>query len=71
MSRTPLPQLRVFAFKDVVRFVRKFRVSDDGIWRVVHSRPDADPFVATREAGDYTSTESRGQERALVVAVGC
>ena len=42
MSITPLPQLRVFAFKDVVRFARKFRVSDDGIWRVVHSRPDAD-----------------------------
>ncbi len=42
MSSTPPPQLRVFAFKDVVRFARKFHISDDGIWSVVRSQPDAD-----------------------------
>jgi len=42
VSITPPPQLRVFAFKDVVRFARKFHISDDGIWSVVHSQPDAD-----------------------------
>jgi hypothetical protein len=35
MSNAP-PQLRVFAFKDVVRFARKFHIS------VVRSQPDAD-----------------------------
>ena len=42
MSNTPPPRLRVFAFKDVVRFARKFHISDDGIWDVVRSKPDAD-----------------------------
>jgi len=42
MSNTPPPQLRVFAFKDVVRFARKFHIPDDGIWDVVLSKPDAD-----------------------------
>lgn len=42
MPKTPPPQLRVFAFKDVVRFARRFHISDDGIWDVVRSQPDAD-----------------------------
>ena len=42
MSNTPPPQLRVFAFKDVVRFARKFHIPDDGIWDVMRSQPDAD-----------------------------
>ncbi len=42
MSNAPSPQFRVFAFKDVVRFARKFRVPDDGILDVVRSQPDAD-----------------------------
>ena len=42
MSSTPPPQFRVFAFKDVVRFTRKFDIPDKGIWDVVRSQPDAD-----------------------------
>src|SRR5271166_1368133 len=42
MSNTPPSQLRVFAFKDVVRFGRKFHISDKGIWDMVRSQPDAD-----------------------------
>jgi hypothetical protein len=42
MSNTPPAQLRVFAFKDVVRFSRRFRIPDEGIWDVVRSQPDAD-----------------------------
>ena len=36
------PQLRVFAFKDVVRFARKFHISDEGVWDILRSQPDAD-----------------------------
>jgi hypothetical protein len=42
MSNTLPSQLRVFAFKDVVRFGRKFHISDKGIWDMVRSQPDAD-----------------------------
>lgn len=42
MSNTPPLLFRVFAFKDVVRFARKFDVPDKGIWDVVRSQPDAD-----------------------------
>ena len=42
ISNTPPAQLRVFAFKDVVRFSRRFRIPDEGIWDVVRSQPDAD-----------------------------
>lgn len=42
MSNTPTPKLRVFAFKDVVRFARKFHISDEGVWNVVRAQPDAD-----------------------------
>ena len=42
MSNTPPPPFRVFAFKDVVRFARKFNIPDKGIWDVVRSQPDAD-----------------------------
>jgi hypothetical protein len=42
MSNTPPAQLRVFAFKDVVRFSCRFRIPDEGIWDVVRFQPDAD-----------------------------
>ena len=42
MSNLPTPKLRVFAFKDVVRFARKFHISDEGVWDVVRAQPDAD-----------------------------
>jgi hypothetical protein len=42
IPNSPTPKLRVFAFKDVVRFARKFHISDEGIWNVVRSQPDAD-----------------------------
>jgi hypothetical protein len=42
MSNTPPPQFRVFAFKDVARFTRKFDIPDKGIWDVVRTQPDAD-----------------------------
>lgn len=42
MPNTSTPKLRVFAFKDVVRFVRKFHIPDEGVWNVVHAQPDAD-----------------------------
>jgi hypothetical protein len=42
MSNTPPLLFRVFAFKDVVRFARKFDVADKRIWDVVRSQPEAD-----------------------------
>lgn len=42
MPETSSPQLRVFAFKDFVRFARKFHISDEGIWDILRSHPDAD-----------------------------
>jgi hypothetical protein len=42
MSNTPPLLFRVFAFKDVVRFARKFDVPDKRIWDVVRSQPEAD-----------------------------
>lgn len=40
MLETP-PQFCVFAFKDFVRFARKFDISDEDIWDVLGSQPDA------------------------------
>jgi hypothetical protein len=42
LSNTPTPKLRVFAFKNVVRFARKFHISDEGVWNAMRARPDAD-----------------------------
>jgi hypothetical protein len=42
MPDTPPPRFRVFAFKDFIRFARKFHISDKGIWDVLRSQPDAD-----------------------------
>ena len=42
VSSTAGPRLRVFAFKDVARFARKFQISAEGIWDTVRSQPDAD-----------------------------
>jgi hypothetical protein len=41
MSKMPPPELRVFAFKDFIRFARKFPISDESIWDVVRSQPDS------------------------------
>jgi hypothetical protein len=42
LSLIPKTRLRVFAFKGFVRFARRFQISDEGIWHVVRSEPNAD-----------------------------
>lgn len=42
MSGTPQPQIRVFALNGFSRFARRMRVSDEALWKVVFSPPDAD-----------------------------
>ncbi len=42
MPEKPPPQFRVLAFKEFVRFARKFHISDEGIWDILRSQPDAD-----------------------------
>lgn len=42
MLSTQKEQFRVFAFRSFVRFSRKFGISDEALWDVVQSNPDAD-----------------------------
>jgi hypothetical protein len=42
MSKTPLPQIRVFALKGFARFARRLHLSDEVLWDAVVSPPDAD-----------------------------
>lgn len=42
MSRSTPPQIRLFVLNGFSRFARRMRVSDDALWKVVFSPPDAD-----------------------------
>lgn len=57
-------QFRVFAFKDFVRFARKLNISDEEIWDVLGSQPDANL------GGGLYKFQSQGMERIHVVAAG-
>jgi hypothetical protein len=64
LSKTPPPQLRVFAIKGFARLARRMDLSDEVLWDAVISPPDADL------GGGLYKFRMPGQERALEVAVG-
>ena len=42
MPKTPPPKIRVFALKGFIRFARRMHVSEEALWGVLLSPPDAD-----------------------------
>ncbi len=73
ISKTPFPQIRVFALKGFVRFARRMHVTEAALWETVLSPPNADlggglyKFRIARQ-GEGAS----GGGRALVaLRVGC
>lgn len=72
-SKTPTPQIRVFALKGFVRFARRIHVSEATLWETVLSPPYADFGGGLYKFRIGRPGEgARGGGRALVaLRVGC
>ena len=73
ISKTPSPQIRVFALKGLVRFACRINVSEATLWEAVLSPPDADLSGGLYKFRIARPGEcARGGGRALVaLRVGC
>ncbi len=73
LSKTPSPQIRVFALKGFVRFSRRIHVSEATLWETVLSPPNADLGGGLSKFRIARPGEgARGGGRALVaMRVGC
>lgn len=73
ISKTPSPQIRVFALKGFVRFARRMQVSEATLWETVLSPPNADLGRGLYKFRIARPGEgARGGGRALVaLRVGC
>ena len=73
ISKTPTPQIRVFAIKGFFRFARRMHVSEATLWETVLSPPNADLGGGLYKFRIARPGEgARGGGRALVaLKVGC